>query len=86
MKLHAVDYRAVGLADFGRPEGYLERQVRRWSQQWERSKTSELPAIEELIRRFNEDNNEEEAEAPAAAVVDDPCTFESAKSKSARSS
>jgi len=53
VKLHAIDYRAVGLADFGRPEGYLERQVRRWSQQWERSKTSELPAIEELIRRLN---------------------------------
>jgi aminoglycoside phosphotransferase (APT) family kinase protein len=53
VKLHAIDYRAVGLEDFGRPEGYLERQVRRWSQQWERSKTRELPVIEELIRRLN---------------------------------
>ena len=52
VRLHAVDYEAVGLADFGRPAGYLERQVRRWSQQWERSKTGELPAIEELIRRL----------------------------------
>ncbi len=51
-KLHAVDYRAVGLADFGRPEGYLERQVRRWAQQWERSKTGPLPAIETLARRL----------------------------------
>jgi len=32
--LHEVDFAAVGLADFGRPEGYLERQVRRWSDQW----------------------------------------------------
>ncbi|MBI5947843.1 MAG: phosphotransferase family protein [Chloroflexi bacterium] len=53
VKLHAVDYNAVGLADFGRPEGYLERQVRRWSQQWERSKTREVPAIDEVIRRLN---------------------------------
>ena len=53
VKLHAVDYRKVGLEDFGRPEGYLERQVRRWSQQWERSKTRELPEIDELIRRLN---------------------------------
>lgn len=53
VKLHAIDYRAVGLEDFGRPEGYLERQVRRWSQQWERSKTRELPEIDELIRRLN---------------------------------
>jgi aminoglycoside phosphotransferase (APT) family kinase protein len=51
-KLHAVDFRAVGLADFGRPDGYLERQVRRWAQQWERSKTGPLPAIEELARRL----------------------------------
>jgi len=53
VRLHAVDYRAVGLADFGRPEGYLERQVRRWSQQWERSKTGELAEIEALIPRLS---------------------------------
>jgi len=52
VRLHAVDYRAVGLEGFGYPEGYLERQVRRWSQQWERSQTSPLPAIDELIRRL----------------------------------
>ncbi|HTY17917.1 MAG TPA: phosphotransferase family protein [Myxococcota bacterium] len=50
--LHAVDVRSVGLADFGRPEGYLERQVRRWAQQWERSKTAPLPAIEALAERL----------------------------------
>ncbi len=50
--LHAVDYEAVGLGDFGRPEGYLERQVRRWSQQWERSKVDEAPIIDELIARL----------------------------------
>ncbi|MGV0687021.1 phosphotransferase family protein [Mycolicibacterium thermoresistibile] len=33
--LHAVDYEAVGLGDFGKPSGYLERQVRRWASQWE---------------------------------------------------
>ena len=40
--LHATDPAAVGLADFGRPDGYLERQVRRWHEQWERSKTRDL--------------------------------------------
>ncbi|MEE9281075.1 MAG: phosphotransferase family protein [Myxococcota bacterium] len=53
VSLHSVDYAAVGLADFGRPQGYIERQVRRWSQQWERSKTGELPEIEDLIRRLD---------------------------------
>ncbi len=50
--IHAVDYAAVGLSDFGHPEGYVERQVRRWAQQWERSKSRELPAIDELARRL----------------------------------
>jgi aminoglycoside phosphotransferase (APT) family kinase protein len=49
-RLHRVDFEARGLADFGRPEGYLERQVRRWSQQWEKSKVEELPEIDALIR------------------------------------
>ncbi len=52
VELHAVDFDAVGLSDFGRPDGYLERQVRRWSQQWERSKTAELAEIEALIPRL----------------------------------
>ncbi len=50
--IHAVDYRAVGLSEFGRPDGFLERQVRRWGEQWERSKTRELPAVDELARRL----------------------------------
>ena len=50
--IHDVDYASVGLSDFGRPDGYLERQVRRWGEQWEHSKTRELPAIDELARRL----------------------------------
>jgi aminoglycoside phosphotransferase (APT) family kinase protein len=52
VKLHAVDYEAVGLATLGRPEGFLERQVRRWAKQWESNKTRELPEIDEVIRRL----------------------------------
>jgi aminoglycoside phosphotransferase (APT) family kinase protein len=51
-RLHAVDWRAAGLDGFGRPDGYLARQVRRWSEQWERSKAGEVPEIRELIRRL----------------------------------
>jgi aminoglycoside phosphotransferase (APT) family kinase protein len=53
VRLHAIDFDAVSLGSFGRPDGYLERQVRRWSSQWEANKTRELPAIEQLIRRLN---------------------------------
>jgi aminoglycoside phosphotransferase (APT) family kinase protein len=44
--LHAVDPAAIGLAELGRPDAYVERQLRRWSGQWEKSKTRELPAID----------------------------------------
>ena len=46
--LHSVDPAAVGLADFGRPDGYLERQVRRWRKQLDSSRSRELPGIDEL--------------------------------------
>jgi aminoglycoside phosphotransferase (APT) family kinase protein len=46
--LHAVDPSTVGLEQFGRPAGFVERQLRRWSQQWDASKTGELPALDEL--------------------------------------
>ena len=46
--LHTVDPAAVGLAEFGRPAGFMERQLRRWSQQWEASRTAEMPALESL--------------------------------------
>jgi aminoglycoside phosphotransferase (APT) family kinase protein len=51
-RLHAVDPEAVGLGDFGRSHGYLERQVTRWAKQWERSKVDELPLLDELARRL----------------------------------
>jgi len=47
-ELHRVDVAAVGLGDLGRHTGYIERQLRRWSTQWEASRTRELPAIDEV--------------------------------------
>jgi aminoglycoside phosphotransferase (APT) family kinase protein len=46
--LHAVQPEAVGLADFGRPEGYLGRQVRRWKKQLDASRSRDLPGADEL--------------------------------------
>jgi aminoglycoside phosphotransferase (APT) family kinase protein len=51
-RLHAVDIHAVGLGDFGHPEGYLERQLRRWSKQWKGNITEPLPLIDELLTRL----------------------------------
>jgi aminoglycoside phosphotransferase (APT) family kinase protein len=46
--LHAVDPDAVGLGDLGKKENYIERQLKRWYGQWEKSKTRELPAIDRV--------------------------------------
>jgi aminoglycoside phosphotransferase (APT) family kinase protein len=53
-RIHGVDYEAVGLGEFGHPDGFLERQIRRWGQQWERSQTRELPGVDEIARRLRE--------------------------------
>jgi aminoglycoside phosphotransferase (APT) family kinase protein len=47
-EIHAVDWRACGLDGFGKPTGYLERQLRRFAGLWEHNKTRELPLIQEL--------------------------------------
>jgi aminoglycoside phosphotransferase (APT) family kinase protein len=53
VRLHAIRPEEVGLGDFGRPQGYLARQVRRFSEQWQRIKYREVPELDELCRRLN---------------------------------
>ncbi|HEY2435770.1 MAG TPA: phosphotransferase family protein, partial [Solirubrobacteraceae bacterium] len=65
VELHAVDWRAAGLEGFGRPSGYLERQLRRFGGLWEHNKTRELPEVEE-IGRWLADNM---PESPPATIV-----------------
>jgi aminoglycoside phosphotransferase (APT) family kinase protein len=52
--LHAVDPAAVGLSDFGRPEGFLERQVRRWTKQWDATRDTDRPGLDALAARLAE--------------------------------
>jgi aminoglycoside phosphotransferase (APT) family kinase protein len=47
--LHAIDYNAVGLGDFGRPGNYYERQISRWSKQYVASKTEEITSMDRLM-------------------------------------
>jgi aminoglycoside phosphotransferase (APT) family kinase protein len=46
--LHRVDIDEVGLGDLAKRSGYIERQLKRWSSQWEQSKTREIPLINEV--------------------------------------
>ncbi|MBK1788259.1 phosphotransferase family protein [Prauserella cavernicola] len=50
--LHAVEPESVGLGDFGRPEGFLERQLRRWKKQLDASRSRDLPGIDDLHERL----------------------------------
>jgi aminoglycoside phosphotransferase (APT) family kinase protein len=48
-QLHGFDPAAIGLADFGRPEGYVARQVRRWSEQYRASETESIAEMDRLM-------------------------------------
>jgi aminoglycoside phosphotransferase (APT) family kinase protein len=47
--LHSLDYASVGLADLGKPQGYLERQVRGWIERYHGSKTHDYPEVEQIF-------------------------------------
>jgi aminoglycoside phosphotransferase (APT) family kinase protein len=65
VELHAVDWRACGLEGLGKPTGFLERQLKRWSGLWEVNATRELPAATEVEERLRA----AVAESPPSAVV-----------------
>ena len=48
VEIHSVDWQACGLEGYGKPTGYLERQLRRFNGLWEHNKTRELPVVEEV--------------------------------------
>ena len=50
VEIHAVDWREAGLEGFGKPTGYLDRQLRRFNGLWEHNKTRELPAVSEVAQ------------------------------------
>ena len=48
--LHAVDWRAIGLGELGRPDGFVARQVKGWAERWERAKDREIAALTDVAR------------------------------------
>jgi aminoglycoside phosphotransferase (APT) family kinase protein len=58
--LHNVDINAVGLADFGRPGNYFERQLGRWTKQYRASETETVPAMEQLMTWLRENMPEDD--------------------------
>jgi aminoglycoside phosphotransferase (APT) family kinase protein len=67
--IHGVDVEGAGLAGFGRPEGYLARQLARWQRQWELSVTREVPGYTELVARLRDGLPGQEGGGPAGTLV-----------------
>jgi aminoglycoside phosphotransferase (APT) family kinase protein len=67
-EIHRVDVDAAGLGDLGRKEGYIERQLKRWYGQFEKSRTRELPIIDEVYQLLMSDIPEQ---GPATIVHGD---------------
>jgi aminoglycoside phosphotransferase (APT) family kinase protein len=69
--IHGLGYERAGLAGFGRPEGYLARQLARWQRQWDLSATREMPGYEQLAARLAAGLPEEGGQpgAPAGTLV-----------------
>jgi aminoglycoside phosphotransferase (APT) family kinase protein len=63
--VHSVDWQDAGLEGFGKPTGYLDRQLRRFTGLWEHNKTRELPLVEELYTWLAENK----PESPEATIV-----------------
>lgn len=64
--LHDVDWRAVGLGDFGRPDNYLQRQVARWTGQWQAADLDGVPAMDRLAAWLSENLPTDSGEATIA--------------------
>jgi aminoglycoside phosphotransferase (APT) family kinase protein len=65
VELHAADWRALGLEGFGKPTGYLERQLRRFLGLWEHNRTRDVPEVERVAAWLGEHL----PESPAATIV-----------------
>ena len=65
VEIHAIDWRAAGLEGFGKPDGYLERQLRRFLGLWEHYRTREIPAVESVAQWLKANL----PESPPATIV-----------------
>jgi aminoglycoside phosphotransferase (APT) family kinase protein len=71
VEIHAVDWEAVGLEGFGKPSGYLERQLRRFGGLWEHNRTREIPEVERVGAWLAEHLPDPDPPTPATIVHGD---------------
>lgn len=71
-RLHAVDYSAAGLIDLGKPDGYVERQIRGWKTRYENAQTDQVEPIERVVAWLDEHRPNESA----ASVIHNDYKFD----------
>ena len=69
VELHAVDFKAAGLSDFGKPEGYIERQILGWNRRYEKAWTDDVDKFED-VRQWLDDNRPKTENAHAVVHGD----------------
>jgi aminoglycoside phosphotransferase (APT) family kinase protein len=70
--IHGIDYRAVGLGDLGRPEGFLARQVQGWAERYEKARTDEIPEVGPVVKWCLE----HVPDSPAPALIHNDYKFD----------
>ncbi len=73
VELHRVDYRKIGLGDFGRPEGYVKRQVEGWSERYRAARTPDAPDCEAVMAWLRE---KMPPESPFVSVIHNDYRFD----------
>lgn len=73
IRLHLIDYQAAGLADLGKPEGYVSRQIKGWCERFEKAWTDDVPRCESLMAWLKAN---EPADCPRAAIIHNDYRFD----------
>ena len=71
-ELHAIDFDSIGLGDFGRPTGYVERQVTGWTKRYDGSKTDDIEDVDRIARWLAENL----PESPGASLIHNDFKFD----------
>ena len=75
-ELHAVDYQAVGLGDLGKPEGYVERQIRGWSKRYDKAQTDDIPSVAQLSKWLRERLPASDGASASATLIHNDFKFD----------
>ena len=72
-ELHSLDYKKIGLEDFGKPQGYVKRQVKGWTNRYKNAKTPDAPEFDNIIEWLNKNMPQE---SPVSSIIHNDFKFD----------